>query len=630
VANACGPVLSDSRVFGTGRITSSTLEDGSLPLTVSAIARPTLAAQALMAGGATGRVLGNAAAAGSSSAFARGGWPRLVGAGLLGLGCGRLSQGIALPIVLMLVGLLLVFAGPALLSALRDGSLARFAARYGRAGGAPPARAARGRLGAGLGEVSRITWVTMLLCAAAGVMAGAAPGNGAKEVVAIVLAFAVAALVLWRPEVVLLVVAAFPWIDWAARGSLGGLGPLWDDALLVLSVGLLLWSALVLGRVTPRTVPVALPVLLMVAAALGSIVVRKVPGSVGLYALRVLFEPILFYFVGFLFPKNMRWVRWTVAVFLATCTLLAVHGLYQYVIHAPMPANWVDVTETNIVTRAYSVVQNPNVLGGLLAMGALISGSLALSRAFQGARRFLLAVACLVQLAGLAVTFSRGAWVGFAVGVLGAIILGYRRYLMAVIGVAIVAWLAAPRVFMERLLFSFTNAYAQRSSAGLGRLYRWDASLYHVVEHPLLGVGLGTFGGTTAYMFGYWALWVDNFYLQMAAEGGLLLLVFFLWLLLRGAKGLVRGHRVASDPYLKALAAGMFGAFLAIIVADAFEADWETLAVAVEFWFLAGLVTSAALQSSRSEEAAAGQEVSASGATESAGDASLPLDRTAT
>jgi O-antigen ligase len=269
-----------------------------------------------------------------------------------------------------------------------------------------------------------------------------------------------------------------------------------------------------------------------------------------------------------------------------------------------MPADWVDESETGIAVRAYSVVQNPNVLGALLAMGSLISGSLALSRAFSGARRLLLAGACLVQLLGLAVTFSRGAWLGLVAGLLAMAVLAYRRYLPAIVGLGVVAWFAAPRVFIQRLMFTFSEEYALRSSAGLGRMYRWDVSLHHILEHPVFGMGLGTFGGTAAFMFGYWALWVDNYYLQLAAEGGLLLLVFFLWLLLRGAKGLVRGYRVSRDPFLKALSAGTFGAFVAVAVANAFEADWETLAVGVEYWFLAGLVTSAALDARSSQEAA--------------------------
>ncbi len=590
-AQASGAALADSRVFGAGRIASPRLEDGS--------------PRSLLAGGVAGRTLQAAAVAAPSSVFAGGGWLRLAGAGLLGLGCGMLSSRVPVSIVLILAGLLLALAGPSAWAVVGESATARLARRRRTASGegeaAGDSRTAARAVSAGLAGIGRATWLAMLLSAVAGVLAGAAPGSGTGTVLALAFALAAAGLVLWRPEVILLVVATFPLLDWAARGTQGGLGPLWDDALLVVSVGLLLWSVLVLGRGSLRTVPIALPLLLTLAAAIGSIVVRKVPNGVALYGLRVLFEPMLFYFIGFLFPKNRRWVRATIAVFLLTCTTLALHGLYQYLTHAPMPGVWLDARETGIAVRAYSVVQNPNVLGALLAMGALISGSLALSRAFQGARRLLLAAVCVVQLAGLAVTFSRGAWLGLVAGLLAMVVLAYRRYLVAVLAAGAIVWFAAPRVFVERLLFAFTSTYAMMSSAGLGRLYRWDISLHHILDHPLFGVGLGTFGGTAAYMFGYWALWVDNFYIQMAAEGGLLLLVFFLWLLLRGAKGLVRGHRFTSDPYLKALTAGMFGAFLAVAVANAFEADWETLSVGVEYWFLAGLVTSAALEARTAE-----------------------------
>ena len=170
----------------------------------------------------------------------------------------------------------------------------------------------------------------------------------------------------------LLAVAAFPWLDWVARRTLGGFGPAWDDAFLILSIAVLLWCVLVLRRWELWTVPIALPTLLALAAAVGSVVVRDVPGDVALFAMRVLFQPLLFYFLGFLFPKNKRWVQWTVAVFVLAGVALALHGLYQYVTHAPMPARWVDVRETDIGTRAYSIIENPNGLAAFLLMGALI------------------------------------------------------------------------------------------------------------------------------------------------------------------------------------------------------------------------------------------------------------------
>jgi O-antigen ligase len=92
---------------------------------------------------------------------------------------------------------------------------------------------------------------------------------------------------------------------------------------------------------------------------------------------------------------------------------------------------------------------------------------------------------------------------------------------------------------------------------------------------------------------------VDNYYLQMGAEGGLLLLASLVWLLLRVGKGLVKGYRVAGDPFARALCAGMFGAFVATIVANGFVSVFETLSVGTAFWLLSGVATSAALSSDR-------------------------------
>jgi O-antigen ligase len=324
------------------------------------------------------------------------------------------------------------------------------------------------------------------------------------------------------------------------------------------------------------------------------VVIREVPGDVGLYALRILFEPLLFYFLGYLFPKDKRWVRAAVFVFVLAGAAMALHGLYQYLTGAPMPASWVDVRETAIGTRAYSIVQNPNGLGAFLLMGALVSMSLALARGLRPRARLLWAGACAVHLLGIAVTFSRGAWIGLGAGVLVLLVVAYRRYLVPLAAAGVVGWFVAPKAFVQRLTFAFSSAYITKSTEA-GRLYVWKMALSYIGEHPWFGLGLGTFGGTSAVTFGYSRLWVDSFYLQLGAEGGLLLLAFFLWILLRAAKGLVKGLGMTRDPYLRALTSGVLGAFVAVAVANFTASVWETLVVGVGFWFLTGLATSAAL-----------------------------------
>ncbi|MGH2524512.1 MAG: O-antigen ligase family protein, partial [Anaerolineales bacterium] len=72
--------------------------------------------------------------------------------------------------------------------------------------------------------------------------------------------------------------------------------------------------------------------------------------------------------------------------------------------------------------RAYGLTAHPNILGGMLALGLIAAVGLWLSespRAAQSARRVWLAPIALLT-AGLAVSFSRAAWLGAASG-LGAL-----------------------------------------------------------------------------------------------------------------------------------------------------------------------------------------------------------------
>ena len=548
------------------------------------------------------------------------------------------SASLVLSALVLIVGALLVIAGPDLARSLRGSAVERLghsvgnvvegrsAATNGVQGrmpgrgrdtrtalgtepgaepGAPSGSSTRSgtftRPEASTRRTSATMWAGVVLASVVGLAVGLSPGADAVVAVALMAAVAVLGLLLWRPEVALLVIAVFPWVDWVARSTLGGLGPAWDDGLLVISVILVAWAVLVLRRGRLWTVPILVPALLAFAAALGSVVVRAVPTDVAVFALRVLFQPLLFYFVGFLLPKDRRWVQWTIALFLLSSVGLALHGLFQYVTNAPMPASWVDVRETEIGTRAYSVIENPNGLGAFLLIGTLISLSLALAPRLPGRQRWLMAGACVVQVAGVAVTFSRGAWLGLAAGVVALFILAYRRYLAPLVAAGVLTWFLAPSQFTNRLSFAFSSAYITKSMAA-GRLYVWNLSLQHVWEHPLFGLGLGTFGGTAAVRFGYGRLWVDNFYLQLAAEGGLILLGLFLWVLLRAAKALVRAHADCNDPYLRALAAGAFGAFMAVAVANFTASVWETLVVGAGFWFVTGLATSVVFQTETADE----------------------------
>jgi hypothetical protein len=601
-----GRVLGGSLLLSLAPGRSQPLETAAGSLTARSVAGGYRTSRRLLFGSFLGRWSRGALAAVPLSTLAGYRWLRVVGAAMLGAAAGQAVQtllagdgGGLRPTIteailygsLLLVGGLLLWRGDDLARRPSASLVALGWVWRSFSGGESLTVEGSENLRLQRLSATQLAFVTVCcaLAALTGLLAGLASGPGGLAVLLAAGAFLAIGLLLVRPEALLVVLAAFPWIDWAARRSLGGLGAAWDELLLLGSFSLLLFGALFTGKVRLRTVPLALPLALAVTAALGSVAVSGVPSEVGLYSLRITFQPLLFFFLGYLLPRDRRWIGRTVVAFLGTSVLLALHGLHQYATGAPMPRKWLDAHETGIATRAYSIIENPNGLGAFLLLGALLAISLALAP-LPKRQRLAMAAVALVLAAGIGVTFSRGAWLALIVAGFALAALAYRRLFAALVGLALLAPFVAPPAFLNRLTFVLSEQYLAKSLAA-GRLLMWDVALRRIVNAPLFGSGMGTFGGTTAVMFGYHVLWVDNFYLQLAAEGGLILLLAFLWLLLRAGKGLIAATLDQEDPYLRAVSAGIFGGFVAVVLANFTAGVWETLTVGAAFWFLTGLAS---------------------------------------
>ena len=591
-----GSVLLSLRAAGS-RPLSGAASPGTASRALQAVAYPYVWTRRVVGAGRAGVFARKAGGSVAEATLSGGGGIRLVGALVVGVGVGSMVHvadggsslgGLLAAAAVVVVGSVVLGAGPAVGRSVAQSLTARVTRAI--VGFSPSRVVGPAPRGAGEAAGRRRGWpfvfgLAVGLALLAGVLAGLASGGTAIVVAAAGAVACGAAVGLYRPELALLAFAAFPWVDFVLRRAGGGRGSLLDGLLLVAAGAALLFTVIVTRRWDLRTVPLTVPFLAALVCAVASVTVNHVPQSVGLFALRLTFQSLLFYLLGYLLPKDGAWVRLTVAVFLSSAVLLALHGLLQVATHAPMPVKWVDVHET-IGTRAYSIVENPNGLGAFLALAALLGLSLALARLPRG-QRLAAGVATIVLLAGLAATFSRGAWIGFGVGLLALAALSRVRLFLGIIVVGAVAPLVLPGALIDRLTFAFSQAYLAKS-ASAGRLFIWNVALAKIAEHPFFGVGLGTFGGTSAFLYAAGTLWVDNFYLQLAAEGGLLLLAAFLWLLLRAAKGLVLARRRQVSPYGRAVAAGVFAGFVAVAVANVTASVWETLVVASAFWFMTG------------------------------------------
>jgi O-antigen ligase len=391
-----------------------------------------------------------------------------------------------------------------------------------------------------------------------------------------------------RVETLLWVVFSYAVVDYALRNSpaLSFLSSSWDELLLVFIV--VAWPAQMAlrGRLTYRLTPLDLPILLYLAAACFLFLVRSPQNSIAVEGLRVYVEYMLWFFVATNLLLNKRQARALVNGLVLLSTLVALHGVYQYIIGVQIPSTWLDATEGGVRTRVFSILTSPNVLGSFLVLVIPITVSQILSAPSRLLRYFY--SLCLIPMAlSLFFTYSRGAWLAMAGAfVIYALIYNWRILL----GLAAVIY-GAPKLIpgiSSRIGYMFSPAYLL-SSARAGRVARWNTAIDKVQINPLFGEGFGRYGGAVAARYIPSSNYVDNFYLKTAAESGLIGLAALVLLLVSGVRCILNSYRRLTDPYLKGLAGGLIAGLIGVLLHNGVENIFEVPMMTSYFWLLLGM-----------------------------------------
>ncbi len=266
--------------------------------------------------------------------------------------------------------------------------------------------------------------------------------------------------------------------------------------------------------------------------------------------------------------------------------------------------------------RAYGTFEQPNPFAGYLALiipvalGIVIAGVrrsadaageaqpagsglfslLAHSAARLGGLTLLALVALGMLLAGLVMSWSRGAWIGAAAAlVLVFIVQSRRALLLAVAGtllLAVVVLLNSLNLIPEAVAARFSGLgdyitifdvrgvkVDDSNFAVVERMAHWQAAAEMFSDHPWLGVGIGNY----AVVYPAYALprWSDplghahNYYLNVAAETGVVGLAAYL--LLWVAAFWQAWRAVRGSPLTRGLAAGLLGMIVALSLHNGFD-----------------------------------------------------------
>lgn len=261
--------------------------------------------------------------------------------------------------------------------------------------------------------------------------------------------------------------------------------------------------------------------------------------------------------------QGERW-RWLVFGLALAGVANALIGLYEFF----GGSGALHLLINNRFFRAFGTFGQPNPFGGFMGLLAplilctALGHALTLWRGWQGRRviavnealwlLFYAAAGALV-VAGVVISWSRGAWLGFAASMAVVVFALPRRLWQSIalvlLIVALVAalWLTGrlPASVLERVgsatqeLFAFDDVrgvdITPENYAVVERLAHWQAALNMARAHPWLGVGFGNYEvAYDEYRLINWKFplgHAHNYYLNVFAEAGMigLIVYVFLW-----------------------------------------------------------------------------------------------------
>lgn len=378
----------------------------------------------------------------------------------------------------------------------------------------------------------------------------------------------------------------FPFIDYILRNiiPLPIVSSLWDEALLLLLIGISIWRWLETNRKLPS---MRTPLLAFIVLGLAFFVFNMHYISINIEGFRAVYQYILALFIGFFLLNTREEAERVVQILILVATGVGLYGVYQYVVGVEVPMSWLDSSEIgNVRTRSFSIVQSPNVLGSYMILMSPIAIGMALKR--KGLERFLWIACALVMLAALLFSGSRGAWFAFA-GAIGVIfMLMDRRLFIAFTAAAILAALFVPQV-SSRLEHLFSPQYIEKSSSD-GRIARWLNAYDMMRSKPGFGLGLGRYGGAVGDRH-FGTTYVDSYYFKTLAEIGLIGLSLYLWLMfLLFKNGYDIWRKQKGGEFF--LYGGILAGLLSVIMHNAVENIFEVPFMNTFFWLLAGVLLS--------------------------------------
>jgi len=337
-------------------------------------------------------------------------------------------------------------------------------------------------------------------------------------------------------------------------------------------------------RYTPVNIWVALFLLIYVVCACVSLIPMasiKVLAVVGIY--------ILMYFVVINSIETRKQINTMIYVFVFGGLVVALYGIYQYLFGNTLATSWIDrELFEGMKTRVYSTFENPNVLAEYLLLVIPLCISVCIASKKWSSRIVFGIIACIL-LVCLAVTFSRGSYIGILVaGVVFALILNLRFIFLFIAGLV-----ALPFVLPQSIISRFSSITNLGDSSTQYRLSIWQSSAEIIKDYWYKPIGQSTDVFKSVYPIyaqnGVSAEHAHNWYLQNIVETGILGFIVLIGIIYRFFQYIFNGIKKATNFADKIILIGFASGLIGYMIEGIFDNVWYNYRVILIFWIFIAL-----------------------------------------
>lgn len=278
---------------------------------------------------------------------------------------------------------------------------------------------------------------------------------------------------------------------------------------------------------------------------------------------------------------DSRIMKRAVSVFLFGAFLVVLSGFSQYF----LGFEFLRHNKTIIINCGWPAITSSmghyNDFGGYLVVVLSLIVTLLLSDNCYGLKAVSLLVYAVMSLAAITLTFSRGSWVSLAASFVFMFIFARRnlwKLLPVLLLVVAISFLPEVR---ERSCLTFL------SGGDSHRVKYWTAAMEMIRDHPILGIGLGTFmSNFHKYVKVLNISYAHNCYLQIWAETGMLGFISFVLFIGSFLYIGIKRLTASVDFILLGLLSGMIG----FLVHSFLDTNLYSLQLAVLFWICVGMI----------------------------------------